>query len=57
MQEYPGLYNLIEHETSAKEFYASLPDRIRDQICQQADTIDSETSLKNMAQQFLEQEG
>ena len=56
MPEYSGLYRLIEQNSSVKQYYDALPDHVRDQISQQANSIHDESSFLNRVYQLLKTE-
>lgn len=52
-EKYDGLYNLIEQNGSAENFFNSLPDYVQDMISQRASNICTETDLYSYAENLL----
>lgn len=53
MQKYPNLNEVLENETSAREYFDSLPDYVREHIQSRADGVNSFESLKDYAENLL----
>ena len=53
MQKYPGLNEVLENESEAREYYNTLPDYVREQIQSRAGGVNSFESLKDYAENLL----
>ena len=57
MQKYQDLHTLLDKSPAAKSFFNTLPDYVRESICQRADYVNSMASLKDYAQNLLRGDG
>ena len=48
--KYPDLWTLMEAEPTARRYFETLPDYVRDQMSARADSVNSFESLKDYAQ-------
>ena len=55
--KYPNVYDLIEHEQAAKEYFNKLPDYVREQICTRSQNVNSFSSLKDYAENLTRGDG
>ncbi len=53
MNKYPDLYALIQSDSSAKQYYESLPEYVREQISSKAGGVNSMASLQDYAENLL----
>lgn len=53
MKKYDGLYNLIEKDDGAEEYFDALPEYVKDSICQRAENICSRSDLESYAGNLL----
>ena len=53
-KKYPDLNALIEQDQAAGQYYASLPDYVREMISQRATSVNSFESLQNYADNLLQ---
>ena len=51
--KYKSLFNLLEQEKQANEYYFGLPEYVRSSIAQRADNVNSYESLKDYAENLL----
>jgi len=51
--KYNNLYEVLEQEKKANEYYFSLPEYVRSSISQRADNVNSFDSLKDYAENLL----
>lgn len=54
--KYDGLYELIKEDNSAKEYYDSLPDYVKQSIAAREQNINSFESLRDYAQNLMRNE-
>jgi hypothetical protein len=52
-KKYPDLMALTAQDHTASEYYAELPDYVKEQISQRADHINSFESLRDYAENLL----
>lgn len=52
-QKYPGLYELMEQDQEAKQYFSGLPDYVREQIASRANNVNSIESLQDYAENLL----
>lgn len=51
--KYNGLYDLIDGEIEASEYFNSLPDYVKEAISERADNVCTEEELKDYAENLL----
>ena len=49
-QEYEGLFDLIEKDQNAKEFYSTLPDYMKEMMSQRSQNVRTEEELRDYAE-------
>lgn len=54
--KYSGLYELIDSDDKAREYYESLPDGVKQSIAAREQNINSLASLEDYAQNLLRNE-
>lgn len=54
MKKYDGLYQLMEENMEAQQFYASLPDYVQETIHSRADNVRSLEELQRYADNLLQ---
>ncbi len=52
-KKYSGLYELIDEDSTANEYYESLPDYVKQSICAREQNINSLASLRDYADNLL----
>jgi len=52
-KKYSGLFSLIEQDSEAGRYYASLPDYVKESIASRAHHVNSFDSLKDYAENLL----
>lgn len=52
-KRYHGLYNLMEADDEAEEYFDALPEYIKDTICQRAENVCSREDLQDYAENLL----
>ena len=57
MQKYQDLHTLLDKSPAAKSFFNTLPDYVRESICQRAYHVNSMAGLKDYAQNLLRGDG
>ncbi len=55
-KKYSGLYELIDEDSTANEYYESLPDYVKQSICAREQNINSLASLRDYADNLLRNE-
>ncbi len=55
-KKYSGLYDLLEEDESAEEYYDSLPVYVKESISARAENINSFASLRDYAENLLRNE-
>ncbi len=55
-KKYSGLYELIENDSEANNYYQSLPDYAKQSICAREQNINSFASLQDYAENLLRNE-
>jgi len=53
MQKYPGLNEVLENESEARQYFNTLPDYVREQIQSRSGGVNSFESLKDYAENLL----
>jgi hypothetical protein len=51
--KYPGLFQLIDQEDEANQYFSSLPAYVQEQMCRRAESINSMASLQDYAENIL----
>ena len=51
--KYPSLFQLIDHDYEANQYFSSLPSYVQEQMCRRADSINSTASLQDYAENLL----
>ena len=55
-KKYSGLYDLIEEDSTASEYYESLPDDVKQSITAREENINSYASLRDYAENLMRNE-
>lgn len=51
--KYDNIQSLIENDSEARKYYSALPDYVKDQMSQRADSVNSFESLIDYAENLL----
>mgnify|MGYP006917873557 CR=1 FL=1 len=52
-QKYDSLFTLVDQNAEARQYFDKLPDYVRDQISQRAQSVNSLDSLQDYAENLL----